>query len=446
MGAIPTKNLVLYEIYVRNHGPHGTFADVEDDLPRIQAMGVDIIWFMPIHPIGQHRKKGTLGCPYSIADYRAINPEYGDKEDFRRLIQRAHQLGLKVMIDVVYNHTSYDSALVREHPEWFHQNTAGEPVSTVPEWSDVIDLKHPNPALSDYLIDTLKMWAVSGVDGFRCDVASLLPLNFWLQARQGVEQVKPGVIWLAESVHAGWVAQRRAAGLPTLSDGEIYRAFDLTYDYDIWPLWQATVRCKTPVARYVEMLRFQESIYPANAAKMRCVENHDQPRIMKLAPSRAQALAWTAFQAFNKGAFLIYSGQESGATHRPSLFDVDKIEWGNYALQPFITKLSQLKKDPAQCEGQFIPLESSPALQTAWSYPPGGLYGIFNVQAATGTTTVHLPDGYYQDLLHDQEARVQNGKIALPKDAAILRYHGNIQQPQPPFSYLLDYKFTEDTA
>ena len=113
------RNLVLYEVYVRNHGPNGTFADVEADLVRIQSMGVDVVWFVPIHPIGKLNKKGSLGCPYAIADYRAVNPEYGTKADFVRLIERAHALGLKVMIDVVYNHTAHDSVLVREHPDWF---------------------------------------------------------------------------------------------------------------------------------------------------------------------------------------------------------------------------------------------------------------------------------------------------------------------------------------
>jgi glycosidase len=367
------RNLVLYEVYVRNHGPNGTFADVEADLPRIQSIGVDMVWFMPIHPIGKLNKKGSLGCPYSIADYRAINPEYGTKADFCRVIERAHALGLQVMIDVVYNHTAHDSVLVQEHPDWFYQDATGRPVTTVPDWSDVIDLKHPNPALSDYLIETLRMWAELGVDGFRCDVASLLPLDFWLRAREAVTEVKPGVIWLAESVHASWVAERRAAGLPMLSDGELYRAFDMTYDHDIWPIQLTAMKGKVPVARYLEMLRFQDCIYPANYIKMRCAENHDQSRIMALAPSRAQALAWTAFLAFNKGAFLIYAGQESGATHTPSLFDVDRVAWGDYALQPFLTRLARLKKDPAQMTGEFVLLQAKPAIQAVWAHPDGGL-------------------------------------------------------------------------
>jgi glycosidase len=433
------RNLVLYEVYVRNHGPNGSFADVEADLPRIQSMGVDVVWFMPIHPIGKLNKKGSLGCPYSIADYRAVNPEYGTRADFSRLIERAHALGLKVMIDVVYNHTAHDSVLARDFPDWFHQDATGNPVTTVPAWSDVIDLKHPNPALSGYLEETLQMWAEQGVDGFRCDVASLLPLDFWLRAREAVAQVKPDAIWLAESVHASWVAERRAAGLPMLSDGELYRAFDMTYDYDIWPIWQAAVEGKVKPARYLEMLRFQDCIYPANYVKVRCVENHDQSRIMALAPSQAQALAWAAFAAFNRGALLIYSGQESGATHTPSLFDVDKVAWGDYPLQPFLTRLAQLKKDPAQMAGEFVLLQADPAIQAAWIHPEGKLLGLFNTQASAGTVPVCLPDGVYADVLNEIEVEVQQGRMPIPESAAILRTASEIDG-SPLFSTLLDYR------
>lgn len=415
------RNSVIYEVYVRNHGPHGTFAEVEADLPRIKALGADVVWFMPIHPIGQLNKKGSLGCPYSIADYRGINPEYGTPEDFARLMQTAHALGLKVMIDVVYNHTAHDSVLVGEHPEWFHQDANGTPVTTVPEWSDVIDLKHPHPGLSAYLIETLQGWAQFGVDGFRCDVASLLPLDFWLEAREAVAQVKPGVVWLAESVHARFVEHRRRAGLSGLSDSELYRAFDITYVYDIWAMLQAAFKGIVSPCSYLELLRLQDAIYPKNYVKLRYVENHDQPRIMDTVPDRNQALAWTAFEAFNKGAFLIYAGQESGATHAPSLFDVDKIAWGDYVLQPFLTALARLKKDPAQTQGQFTLLAGEPAIQAVWTAPGTGLYGVFNVQGNTGDVAVNLPDGEYTDALFGEAIRVSEGRMTLPATAVILR-------------------------
>jgi glycosidase len=127
------RNLVIYEVFVRNHGPHGTFADVEADLPRIRDLGVDVVWLMPIHPIGLDGRKGTLGSPYAIRDYREVNPEYGTQFDFARLVERAHELGMRVMIDVVYNHTARDSLLVAEHPEFFHQDADGRPMTTVPD-------------------------------------------------------------------------------------------------------------------------------------------------------------------------------------------------------------------------------------------------------------------------------------------------------------------------
>jgi hypothetical protein len=435
------RNLVIYEIYVRNHGPNGTFGDVEKDLPRLHTLGVDVLWFMPIHPIGGLNKKGSLGCPYSVRDYREVNPEYGTKKDFVRLIQQAHGRGMKVMIDVVYNHTAYDSVLVKEHPEYFHQDENGTSITTVPEWSDVIDLKYPNPGLIDYQIETLQGWVELGVDGFRCDVASLVPQDFWLQARKKVAKVKPGVIWLAESVHASFVGVRRTNGLTGLSDSELYTAFDMTYDYDIWPIWQLAVQGKVPVRRYVEMLRYQDCIYPESYVKMRCVENHDQARIMRLAPSRAQAIAWTAFEAFNKGPFLIYGGQESGTKHTPSLFDIDKVDWGDYSLQPFLTKLAKLKKDPAQVEGKFVVVQADPAIQAVWEYPEMSLYGIFNTSGKAGYIMVSLPDGTYRDILNDGQVTVRAGKMLLPEAAAIVRYTDALPL-RPAYGELLDYSFT----
>jgi glycosidase len=433
------RNLVIYEIYVRNHGPHGTFAEVEADLERIQALGVDVIWFMPIHPIGKLNKKGPLGCPYSISDYREVNPEYGTKADFAHLIEKAHRLGLKVMIDVVYNHTAHDSVLVADHPDWYHQDASGRPVTTVPDWSDVIDLKHPNPALAAYLIETLQGWAKFGVDGFRCDVASLLPEEFWVAARKAVAEVKPGVLWLAESVHASFIEYRRKHGLWAISDSEVYRGFDLTYVYDIFPIWQAAVKGAVPVARYLEMLRFQDAIYPATYAKMRYVENHDNQRVMQVARSSDQALAWTAFEAFNNGAFLIYSGQESMAEHTPSLFDIDKVEWKGYELSDLLTKLAKLKKDPAQVQGVFTITAAEPVIQAVWEHEGDNLVGLFNVNSAEVHVSVALPDGDYNELLTGNTIMVRGGETTAPQTAVILRVPGKLTGIRPFHSELLDF-------
>lgn len=415
------RSLVIYEVFPRNHGPNGNFADVESDLERIRAMGVDVLWLMPIHPIGAVARKGSLGSPYSIADYRAVNPEYGTLDDFRHLIDKAHRLGLKVMIDVVFNHTAHDSVLVREHPEWFHQDAEGRPFTTVPEWSDIIDLRHPHPGLTDYLAGSLVYWAVQGVDGFRCDVASVVPLAFWLAARAAVEAINLEVIWLAESVHAGFAEGRRNAGLPAWSDGELFQAFDISYIYDIHPMWQLAVLGKIPVSRYLEMLRFQDAIYPANYVKLRCVENHDQARIQAMARTTALAQAWTAFEAFNKGAFLIYAGQEAGAARTPSLFDRDPIAWNGYPLQGFLTRLAQMKKHLAVQEGRFVILATEPAVQAAWVHPGGSLLGVFNLSAVGGTVDMPAADGDYEDLLSGGVINVRGGRADVPASAFVIR-------------------------
>ncbi|MDT8307673.1 MAG: alpha-amylase family glycosyl hydrolase [Anaerolineae bacterium] len=419
------RQLVIYEIYVRNHSPQGTFAAVAADLPRIRAMGVHVVWFMPIHPIGVARRKGTLGSPYAIADYRATNPEYGSLDDFAALIDRAHDLGLRVMIDVVFNHTAADARLLQEHPEWYHRDETGRPVTTVPEWSDIIDLVYDDPALWAHQIETLQHWVRLGVDGFRCDVASLLPVAFWERARQAVSAVKPGVIWLAESVHVSFIRARRRTGLGAYSDGELYRAFDITYDYDVFPQMEAAMAEPAAVGAYLEMLRFQDGIYPVNYVKLRYVENHDQPRIMART-SEAQALAWTALAAFNKGAFLIYAGQESGARRTPSLFERDPVEWGDYRLQPLLTRLAALKKEPAVREGQLYWTSSAAPVTGVWQAPSHGLLGLFNVAGDSGSAGVPLPDGAYEDLLSGAGLQVREGRVALPASAAILRFTGDL--------------------
>ena len=226
------QNQVIYSIYVRNHTSEGTFRAVIPDLDRIRALGTDIIWLMPIHPIGVEGKKGTLGCPYANRDYRAVNPAYGTMEDFEALVREIHARGMKCMIDVVYNHTSPDSVLYREHPEYFYRGPDGKPGNKLGDWADVIDLDYSNRGLWQYLTDTLVMWAKL-VDGFRCDVASFVPVEFWLQARAAVADVNPDRVWLAETVHRSYGCLARRHGVYSASDGEVFRAFDLEYEYDV---------------------------------------------------------------------------------------------------------------------------------------------------------------------------------------------------------------------
>ena len=426
------RSLVIYQVFPRNHGPTGTLPDITADLDRIVDLGADVLFLMPIHPIGVDGRKGSAGSPYAISDYRVLHPDLGTDEDFDELVSAAHEAGLKVIIDVVVNHTSPDSVLVSEHPEFFHRDADGRPVTSVPEWHDIIDLKHPDPDLARYLIDCLALWVRRGVDGFRCDVASLVPVEFWTQARSELARLRPGLLWLAESVSPEWVSKRRARGLPTASDSELFEAFDIEYQYDLFSIWQAAVDGQVGVGRVLEMVRWQDGSWRPNEAKLRFVENHDQYRIMYFAPSPGQALAWTAFMACVPGPLMIYAGQEAGARKWPSLFEPDPVRWGDYELADFVGAVARLKKHPAQRTGAFWVLADQPCIQVAWATMPadgrlgpvedGGvsMYGVFNVAGVDDDVAVQLPDGRYLDLLTGKTVTVTGGRVPAPDSAIVL--------------------------
>ncbi len=434
------RSLVIYQVFPRNHGATGRLPDITADIDRIAALGVDVLYLLPIHPVGVLGRKGTAGSPYAIRDYRSLNPDLGSDDDFDELVAAAHAAGLRVMLDVVFNHTSPDSVLVAEHPEFFHRDPSGTPYTTVPQWTDIIDLAHPSPQLSRYLIDSLALWVRRGVDGFRCDVASLVPVEFWVQARTELAEIKQGLLWLAETPHPSMVEGRRAAGIPTDSDGEVFAAFDIEYMYDVWSIWQMVVLGQEPVGRYLELLRWQDATLPARHAKLRYVENHDNYRIQRFAPTRAQALAWTAMMACSRGPLMFYAGQESAARKWPSLFEPDPVEWVDYELAPFLTSLASLKKHAAMREGQWWVLDDEPYVQLAWGIHDGdrlapvlhggqGLYGIFNVAGSAEPVPVLLPDGDYLDLIGGSPVRVVDGTLPAPESAVVLSFGVQFDAP-----------------
>lgn len=318
--SVNLRSQVIYSVYVRNYSEEGTFAAVERDLDRIRSLGVDILWFLPIYPIGKVKRKGTLGSPYAIADYRKVNPELGTMEDFRHLVEEIHKRGMKCMLDIVYNHTSPDSYLAKHHPEYFYRTPEGTMGNRVGDWGDVVDLDYSSKDLWDYQIDTLKMWAEL-VDGFRCDVAPLVPLAFWQKAREEVSRVNPECIWLSESVEPEFIVELRGRGMTALSDSEIFQAFDLCYDYDIHKFFRSYLRGEVSLGRYAEAVNMQESMYPANYVKLRYLENHDQDRAQAIIPSSEALINWTAFMYFQKGTALLYAGQENRNQKRPDLFE-----------------------------------------------------------------------------------------------------------------------------
>ena len=416
------RNAVIYSVYIRNHTKEGTFRAAEADLPRIRDLGADIVWLMPIHPIGVVGKKGELGCPYANRDYRAVNPEYGTLEDFIHFVDAVHVNGMKCMIDVVYNHTSKDSVLCSEHPEYFYHNADGSFGNRLGDWSDVNDLDYSNPGLWEYLCDTLCYWA-QWVDGFRCDVASLVPVEFWKKARAAVEQVRPGCIWLAESVHASFNQAARRMGLPAATDVEAFEAFDLEYDYDIRETLDAYWAGKGSLSTFVAMLNYQEGIYPNNYIKMRCAENHDQPRIASRYSDPAILRNWHAFVFFQKGATLLYAGEERTDANLPSLFEKDPVNWDGPDITEELKRLTRLKKSLFPMDGWFHGECDDKTGIVSATFGNGAmeLAGVFSLEGKTAEAAVDAEDGTYENLLSGATVRVKDGTLLCEGEPIIFR-------------------------
>lgn len=414
------RRSVIYELYVRSHTPEGTFRAVEPDLDRIRALGVDVVWFMPIHPIGVLNKKGSLGCPYANRDYRTVNPEYGTMEDFVHLVDEIHKRGMKCMIDVVYNHTSPDSTLVAEHPEFFYQKPDGKRGNKVGDWTDVVDLDYANHALWDYQIESLCFWA-RYVDGFRCDVASTVPVEFWRAAREAVEAVHPGMIWLGESVHLEHIRVFREQGFYAATDTELFDAFDILYPYDLWPLYEQVVKGEQPLSRLFEAFNFQELSFRTEYNKLRCLENHDQKRAAALFPEENRLLAWTALSYFLKGATLLYAGQEVCAAHTPSLFEKEPIDWTGKSIGSYLAKLYGIKKKlPTDALFRLETDDAQGIVCASYTSPSQTAVGIFPLAGKGGTVAVPLSDGKYSDALNGEEVTVQGGKLTIADRAVVI--------------------------
>ena len=409
---IQLRQQVIYSIYVRAHTQEGTFRALEADLDRIKDLGTDIIWFMPIHPIGIEGKKGSLGCPYANRDYRTVNPEYGTMEDFRHLVDAIHKRGMKCIIDVVYNHTSPDSTLVSEHPEFFYHKPDGTMGNHVGDWTDVVDLDYTCRELWDYQIESLKMWARI-VDGFRCDVASFVDVEFWCKARAAVEQVHPGCIWLAETVHSGFGLMSRQMGLYSCNDYEMYRAFDMQYDYDIREVFDRYLKGETNLSNYMDVMNFQECVYPANYIKMRCLENHDQPRISSFVKKPLALKNFTAFLYFLKGTTLIYAGQEFCCDHTPSLFEKEVFPRTGRDISALLRRLSCIKKTVLAADDAIVCAADDKNHIAILQRLNGTCkkLGIFSLKGKSADVYVDFPDGTYVSLYDGAAVTVSDGKL-----------------------------------
>ncbi len=326
-----SRNAVIYEVNLRQFTPEGTINAFVKELPRLKELGVDILWFMPIHPISEKNRKGELGSYYAVKDYKAVNPEFGTLDEFKHAVNEAHKLGMKVVIDWVPNHTGCDNAWVTEHPEWYSRNKNGEMYGPF-DWTDVYELNYDNYYMRKAMVDALKFWLTEvGIDGYRCDVAMEVPTDFWDDTRPQLQAVKPDLFMLAE------------ASVPELQ----LHGFDMGYNWPMKDLWSEiattsgqytfqkegepmkTFPTKTAVA-IDSLLADQAAKYPIDSYLMNMVTNHDLNSWEGTEFDRLGNLnkAFAVLSYTLPGMPLIYTGQETGMNRAFEFFKKDNApQW-----------------------------------------------------------------------------------------------------------------------
>lgn len=326
-----SSHAVIYQVNTRQFSTSGDFKGVITGLPHIKALGADIVWLMPIHPIGNKYRKGELGSPYAVKDYFAINPEFGNEGDLKALVEEAHKLSLKVIIDWVPNHSAWDNPLVESHPHWYAKDYKGDfRPSPWWDWSDIIEFDYRQAGLREYMIEALRYWVEKfDIDGYRCDVAGYVPNDFWCQAKEALEQIKP-VFMLAE-----W------------ENRDLHeKAFNMTYAWS----WNETMHDLAHGRCHLDRLRkyysWNERSWPHNAYRMTFVSNHDKnawdgTQYEQFGDALEAAIV---LSVLGEGMPLIHNGQEAGETKRLAFFERDPIEWQGHPIGELYRALITLKK------------------------------------------------------------------------------------------------------
>ena len=361
----PLENSVVYEMNVRQYTPEGTFAAAQQQLPRLKELGIDILWLMPIHPIGVKERKGTLGSYYAIADYKAINPEFGTMEDFERFLAEAHKLGFRVVLDCVANHTSPDAKWINECPaDWYMRDENGNTVVNY-DWYDIAELNYGKREVWDAMADQMRFWMEKGVDGFRCDMACEVPLEFWQETISALRADYPGMYMLAEG---------EEPKLHSLS------GFNSSYAWELHHMLNAIARGEKNIPELLEYIEKDAQRHPADAFRLMFTSNHDENSWAGTEFERmgdaAKLMAVLTFTLPN-GQPLIYTGQEMGWNKRFEFFEKDHIPaWEENEYTDFYKWLIALRHD-------------NPALAAG---DKGGKFEVLSTEDSTLVFTRTLPE------------------------------------------------------
>lgn len=337
------SHAVVYEVNVRQYSAAGNFAAVTADLPRLRALGVDVLWFMPIYPIGEVNRKGPLGSYYAVRDYTTVNPEFGSEADFRQLVDAAHAQGFRVLLDWVGNHTAWDNPLAKQHPEYYLRDASGRfQPPTGFDWTDVIQLDFSNPGVLEYQTAAMGRWVTEfKVDGFRCDFATGVPTTFWNALFARLRQLRPDLFFLAES---------------ELPQHQL-RAFNASYAFDMAQTFDAVAQGRACVSHVEDTLMATRATFPTGAVMLYYTSNHDRnswdgTEYERLGGGTAP---FAVLSFMLDGVPLIYNGQEIGLERRLKFFERDAIAWHASPLTGFYRTLCDLKHGhPAMAVGTGI--------------------------------------------------------------------------------------------
>jgi len=407
-----TKNSVLYEVNIRQYTPEGTFKAFEAHLPRLKELGVDILWIMPIHPISEKNRKGSLGSYYAVKDYKGINPEFGTLEDFKSLVNKAHEMGFKVIIDWVANHTGWDNQWIFDHKDWYTQDSLGNVIPPNPDWSDIADLNFDSKPMRRAMIDAMDYWVKeTDIDGFRCDVAWGVPQDFWEAVTASLDSIKQVYMLAEDEDH------------PALLE----KAFESNYAWKLHHLLNEVAQGKKTAADIKKYYTDSISKYAPGSFPMQFITNHDENSWQGTEYERMGEAAKT-FAALTftlEGIPLIYSGQEAGLHKRLLFFEKDTINWSNLEMQKFYHSLTSLKHNNAALwngtAGAPMVFVETSAPQNVLAFTrnkeKNQVLAIFNLSADPVEASIQLPQaGDYQDYFTGETKALEKGStIKLDK-------------------------------
>ncbi len=359
-----TYDAVVYEMNVRQYTPEGTFAAAQAQLPRLERLGVDVIWLMPIYPIGEKERKGTLGSYYAVKDYCAVNPEFGTMEDFESFLAAAHEAGFRVILDWVANHTSPDAVWTESEPaDWYERDSLGNTVVQY-DWTDIAALNYDNPAVWDAQEKAMRFWMEKGIDGFRCDMACEVPFEFWAKTISALRSDWPQMYMLAEG-----------------EDPELHRSgFDASYAWELHHILNDIAQGHKNIPELLDYLGRDAKNYPSEAFRLMFTSNHDENSWAGTEFERmgdaAEVMAVLTF-TLPSGQPLIYTGQEMGWNHRFQFFEKDPVPaWEENGFTAFYQNLIRFRHD-------------HPALRAG---EKGGRFEVISTQDSTLVFRRVLPD------------------------------------------------------